>query len=127
MGPNGSGKSTLCHVLTGKEDYIVEGSAMVDGTELLGLPVDARARAGLFQAFQYPVEIPGVKLNELIVEMEGVNHGGAASAEFATIVEQAGSRLGIDRFSCRRPAPNSRCSTRSTRALISMPSARSQS
>jgi Fe-S cluster assembly ATP-binding protein len=98
MGPNGSGKSTLCHVLTGKEDYIVEGSAMVDGMELLGLPVDARARAGLFQAFQYPVEIPGVKLNELIAEMEGVDHGGASSVEFATIVEQAGSRLGIDRF-----------------------------
>jgi len=60
MGPNGSGKSTLCHVLMGKDDYAATGSALVGDTEVMGKPVDERARAGLFEAFQYPVEIPGV-------------------------------------------------------------------
>ncbi|MBP1631998.1 MAG: FeS assembly ATPase SufC [Acidobacteria bacterium] len=69
MGPNGSGKSTLCHVLMGKPDYTASGSARVGGTEVLGLPVDARARAGLFMGFQYPVEVPGVTLRELLEEM----------------------------------------------------------
>ena len=49
MGPNGSGKSTLCHVLMGKSDYEASGSALVGGTEVIGLPVDERARAGLFE------------------------------------------------------------------------------
>ena len=60
MGPNGSGKSTLCHVLMGKSDYEASGSALVGGTEVMGLPVDERARSGLFEAFQYPVQVPGV-------------------------------------------------------------------
>lgn len=70
MGPNGSGKSTLCHVLMGKPGYEPSGSALVGGTEVLGMPVDARAQAGLFEAFQYPVEIPGVTLNDLLAEIE---------------------------------------------------------
>ena len=69
MGPNGSGKSTLCHVLMGKDEYSAEGSALVGGTEILGLPVDARAAAGLFEAFQYPVEVAGVRLEDLLDEM----------------------------------------------------------
>lgn len=61
MGPNGSGKSTLSKVMAGHEDYAVtDGSVELDGTNLLELSVDARARAGLFLAFQYPHEIPGV-------------------------------------------------------------------
>ncbi|MBX7208930.1 MAG: Fe-S cluster assembly ATPase SufC [Verrucomicrobiaceae bacterium] len=61
MGPNGSGKSTLSKVMAGHEDYAVtDGSVELDGTNLLDLSVDARARAGLFLAFQYPHEIPGV-------------------------------------------------------------------
>ena len=60
-GPNGSGKSTLSKVLCGHEDYEVTGGEVtLDGTNLLDLAVDARARAGLFLAFQYPHEIPGV-------------------------------------------------------------------
>ena len=61
MGPNGSGKSTLASVLAGREDYSVDGG-MVDfnGTDLLDMDATERARAGLFLAFQYPVEIPGV-------------------------------------------------------------------
>lgn len=69
MGPNGSGKSTLSHVLMGKDEYVATGSAVVDGTEVMGLPVDERARLGLFEAFQYPVEIPGVALEDLLDEM----------------------------------------------------------
>jgi Fe-S cluster assembly ATP-binding protein len=61
MGPNGSGKSTLSKVLAGHSDYeVTEGEVMLDGVNLLELEVDARARAGLFMAFQYPHEIPGV-------------------------------------------------------------------
>ena len=68
MGPNGSGKSTLCHVLTGKSDYRASGSARLDGEDLLGTGVDDRARRGLMQGFQYPVEIPGVTLRTLLEE-----------------------------------------------------------
>jgi len=61
MGPNGSGKSTLSYVLAGKEDYeVTEGSITYNGQNLLELDVAERAAAGVFLAFQYPVEIPGV-------------------------------------------------------------------
>jgi len=61
MGPNGSGKSTLASVLAGKEDYeVTDGSAILDGKDLLDLEPHERAGEGLFLAFQYPVEIPGV-------------------------------------------------------------------
>lgn len=69
MGPNGSGKSTLCHVLTGKSDYAVNGSARLGGTELLDKPVTDRARLGLMHGFQYPVEIAGVGLREFLKEV----------------------------------------------------------
>lgn len=61
MGPNGAGKSTLASVLSGKEGYeVTEGTAEFDGVNLLELEADERAKEGLFLAFQYPVEIPGV-------------------------------------------------------------------
>ena len=61
MGPNGSGKSTLSYVLSGREGYqVTGGSARFDGTDLLSLEPEQRAAAGLFLAFQYPVELPGV-------------------------------------------------------------------
>lgn len=61
MGPNGSGKSTLASVLAGREDYeITSGSVDFDGVDLLDLSAEDRAREGIFLAFQYPVEIPGV-------------------------------------------------------------------
>lgn len=61
MGPNGSGKSTLASVLAGREEYeILEGEVTYQGKDLLGLSPDERAREGIFLAFQYPVEIPGV-------------------------------------------------------------------
>ena len=61
MGPNGSGKSTLASVLAGREDYeVTGGSVTFQGKDLLEMPAEVRAREGLFLAFQYPVEIPGV-------------------------------------------------------------------
>ncbi len=67
MGPNGSGKSTLASVLAGREDYeVTDGSALLDGEDLLDLDPEERAWAGLFLAFQYPVEIPGVSIANFI-------------------------------------------------------------
>ncbi len=61
MGPNGSGKSTLSAVLAGREDYrVTEGNVFFNGKDLLELSAEDRAREGVFLAFQYPVEIPGV-------------------------------------------------------------------
>ncbi|MEO8233758.1 MAG: Fe-S cluster assembly ATPase SufC [Ignavibacteriota bacterium] len=67
MGPNGSGKSTLASVLAGKEEYVVtEGEVLYNGKNLLDLPPEDRAREGVFLAFQYPVEIPGVSNTNLL-------------------------------------------------------------
>lgn len=67
MGPNGSGKSTLSYVLAGREDYeVTGGSVELDGTDLLELEPEERAAAGLFLAFQYPVEIPGVNMSTFL-------------------------------------------------------------
>jgi Fe-S cluster assembly ATP-binding protein len=67
MGPNGSGKSTLASVLAGRSDYeITEGSVEFEGTDLLEMSPEERAREGLFLAFQYPVEIPGVSTTNFI-------------------------------------------------------------
>jgi Fe-S cluster assembly ATP-binding protein len=61
MGPNGSGKSTLAHILAGREGYeVTEGEVIYEGKDLLQMPPEERAREGIFLAFQYPVEIPGV-------------------------------------------------------------------
>ena len=67
MGPNGSGKSTLASVLSGREEYeVTDGTVQFDNEELLGLSPEVRARKGLFLAFQYPVEIPGVSTTNFI-------------------------------------------------------------
>lgn len=67
MGPNGAGKSTLSYVLAGREDYeVTEGSVNLDGQNLLELEPEERAAAGLFLAFQYPVEIPGVNMGTFL-------------------------------------------------------------
>ena len=61
MGPNGSGKSTLSYVLSGRQGYeVTDGEVLFDGKNLLEMEADERAREGVFLAFQYPVEIPGV-------------------------------------------------------------------
>jgi Fe-S cluster assembly ATP-binding protein len=89
MGPNGSGKSTLTHALMGKDEYTVTGTARVDGRDILGLPVHERARLGLFEAFQYPVVVPGVSLDDLIGEMAAVAPDPAAAASRVAVAAAA--------------------------------------
>ena len=93
MGPNGSGKSTLSHVLMGKADFTASGSVLLDGEEILGLPVHERARRGLFEAFQYPVEVPGVTLNDLVGELATTANG-----DFDHRLSTATMTLGMERF-----------------------------
>jgi len=67
MGPNGSGKSTLAYAIAGHPKYLVtKGSVTLDGEDVLAMSVDARARAGLFLAMQYPVEVPGVSVSNFL-------------------------------------------------------------
>jgi Fe-S cluster assembly ATP-binding protein len=69
MGPNGSGKSTLSHVIAGRSGYeVLAGSVKLGGVELIGLGAWERAQRGLFLALQYPIEVPGVALEELLTE-----------------------------------------------------------
>jgi Fe-S cluster assembly ATP-binding protein len=66
MGPNGSGKSTLANVLSGKNGYEIEGEIYFDGINLNDLKIEERAQKGIFLAFQYPLEIPGVNTNNFL-------------------------------------------------------------
>ena len=66
MGPNGSGKSTLANVLSGKNGYKISGELKYKGENLIEIPVDERAQKGIFLAFQYPTEIPGVNTNNFL-------------------------------------------------------------
>ena len=95
MGPNGSGKSTFSHVLMGNPEYQASGSARVDGTEIMGMTVDERARVGLFEAFQYPIEVPGVSLDELTAAMDASN---PADDGYGERIVSASDRLAMDRF-----------------------------
>ncbi|MDP8958528.1 MAG: Fe-S cluster assembly ATPase SufC [Actinomycetota bacterium] len=97
MGPNGSGKSTLCHALSGRAEYRASGSARVSGEEILDRPVDERARLGLFQAFQYPVEVPGVALGELLEEIVAAS-GGQSGQALREDVDELAERLDMEPF-----------------------------
>ena len=66
MGPNGSGKSTLANVLSGKDGYEISGELKYNGKSLKEIPVEERAQKGIFLAFQYPLEIPGVNTNNFL-------------------------------------------------------------
>ncbi len=96
MGPNGSGKSTLCHVLTGKDGYTVSGQASLDGVELLSLEVDARARLGLLQSFQYPTEVRGIRLREFM--MEAADESGIPEDEAVERIDAEAKRFDMTRF-----------------------------
>ncbi len=75
MGPNGSGKSTLSHVLLGDPAYEVEeGEVLLDGTNILECATDERARLGLFLAFQYPVEIPGITVGRFLKRASDIRY-----------------------------------------------------
>lgn len=96
MGPNGSGKSTMCHVLTGHPAYSVEGSASLNGTDLLPLPIEERAQLGLLQGFQYPTEIPGVPLRDFM--LEAGQERGLSEAEAARRIEIEAGRFDTTKF-----------------------------
>ena len=66
MGPNGSGKSTLANVLSGKNGYKISGELNYQGENLTEIPIEERAQKGIFLAFQYPTEIPGVNTNNFL-------------------------------------------------------------
>ena len=101
MGPNGSGKSTLSHVLAGKEDYeILEGEIIYKDRNLFDLNIEERSQLGLFLAFQYPVEIPGVNITPFLksalnskLKMEGKPEIDALT--FAKELKKLANELGI--------------------------------
>jgi Fe-S cluster assembly ATP-binding protein len=75
MGPNGSGKSTLCYSLAGHPEYtVLRGEALLDGKNLLEMEPEDRSRAGLFLAFQYPVEVPGVTMQNFLRTAYDAHH-----------------------------------------------------
>ena len=105
MGPNGSGKSTLAAALMGHPDIeITEGVVELDGANLLDLEVDARAREGLFLAFQYPVEIPGVPFMEFLrlsynavqKQRQGESYRDLSPFKFKKLVEEKMKNLEMD-------------------------------
>ena len=97
MGPNGCGKSTLSHVLMGRTDYVVtEGSVRLDGDELLGLPTWQRAAKGLFLAMQYPVEVPGVPVTDLVAVARRARGGSAPGESAGPDLAVEAARLDVD-------------------------------
>jgi Fe-S cluster assembly ATP-binding protein len=97
MGPNGSGKSTLSHVLMGKREYEVRGgSVTLDGVDLLALPTHERAQAGLFLAMQYPTEIPGVRLEELLGEALVAAGRASTASDLTDEIAGQAERIGFD-------------------------------
>ena len=98
MGPNGSGKSTLAFSLTGHPHYnVTAGTATLDGTDLLALSPDKRARAGLFLSFQYPAAIPGVKVpNFLYAARQAVRPGELTPSKFRALLLEKMDVLGMD-------------------------------
>jgi Fe-S cluster assembly ATP-binding protein len=98
MGPNGSGKSTLAYSIAGHPKYqVTKGSVTLDGEDLLGLTVDQRARAGLFLAMQYPVEVAGVSVaNFLRTAKTAVDGKAPALRTWVKEVSGALDRLGMD-------------------------------
>jgi Fe-S cluster assembly ATP-binding protein len=98
MGPNGAGKSTLSHVLMGRPGYTVTaGRVFIDDVDLLALPTWQRARAGLFLGMQYPIEVPGVSLEDALVEAtQGTGRESFSRQEIATALLVEADRVGLD-------------------------------
>jgi Fe-S cluster assembly ATP-binding protein len=109
MGPNGSGKSTLSYVLAGRDGYVVtDGGARLDGADLLELEPEERAAAGLFLAFQYPVEIPGVGnmtflRTALNAQRKARGQDEINAADFLRLVREKARALDIEADMLKRP------------------------
>ena len=109
MGPNGSGKSTLSYVLAGRDGYqVTEGSATLEGQDLLVLEPEERAALGLFLAFQYPVEIPGVGnmtflRTALNAQRKARGEAEVSSGDFLKLVRAKAKDLKIDAEMLKRP------------------------
>ena len=109
MGPNGSGKSTLSYVLSGRDGYeVTEGEASLNGESLLDMEPEERAAAGLFLAFQYPVEIPGVGnltflRTALNAQRKARGQEEFSSADFLKLVREKAKTLKIDGEMLKRP------------------------
>ena len=109
MGPNGSGKSTLSYVLSGREGYdVTEGEILYNGKNLLELDIHERAGEGLFLAFQYPVEIPGVSsMNFLRTSLNSIRgyrgEKEVSAVDFLKLVREKARSLGMDDKLLQRP------------------------
>jgi Fe-S cluster assembly ATP-binding protein len=109
MGPNGSGKSTLAQVLAGRDAYdVTEGKVLLDGKDLLDMAPEERAREGVFLAFQYPVEIPGVSNTYFLKAAVNAvrKHRGQAeydAFDFLKLVKQKVKLVGLDDSLLQRP------------------------
>ena len=109
MGPNGSGKSTLAHVLAGRDGYqVTKGEVIYEGKDLLAMPPEQRAREGVFLAFQYPVEIPGVSnMYFLRAALNAIRkHRGLDeldAMDFLTMVREKMKLLDMDQTLMNRP------------------------
>ena len=102
MGPNGSGKSTLSHVIAGRPGYeVTGGSVRLDGVELLGKPAWERARAGLFLALQYPIEVPGVTMAQALGE--SLRAAGRDPADVEALIASEAAAVGLDAAFLSRP------------------------
>ncbi len=109
MGPNGSGKSTLSYVLTGREDYeVTEGDILYNGESILEMDVSERAASGIFLAFQYPVEIPGVATMQFLKvamneQRKARGEDELSTPDFIRKVKEAAAELKIDMDMLKRP------------------------
>lgn len=109
MGPNGSGKSTLSYVIAGKEDYeVLDGEILLNGENVLEMEADQRAAAGIFLAFQYPLEIPGVATMTFLkaamnAQRKARGEDELLTPDFIKKVNAAADALGIDKAMLRRP------------------------
>ncbi len=109
MGPNGSGKSTLSYVLSGRDGYeVTGGSATLEGVDLLDMEPEERAAAGLFLAFQYPVEIPGVGnmtflRTALNAQRKARGQEEISAADFLKLIREKAKDLQIDAEMLKRP------------------------
>ena len=109
MGPNGSGKSTLSYVIAGREDYeVTEGEVLLDGENILEMDPEERAAKGVFLAFQYPVEIPGVATMTFLkaslnAQRKARGENELSTPDFMRLVKEAAAKLEVNPDMMKRP------------------------